>query len=39
MKKSIGIESIVFVREAKNATRRATAFCSSVAGVSPRTFF
>ena len=39
MKKSIGIESIVFVREARNAMRRALTFSSSVAGTIPRIFF
>jgi hypothetical protein len=39
MKNSIGIESIVFVRDARNATRRALFFSSSVAGLSPRIFF
>ena len=39
MKKSMGIESILFVRDARKATRRATFFSSSVAGVMPMTFF
>ena len=38
MKKSIGMESIVFVRDARNAMRRALAFSSSVAGTLPRIF-
>ena len=38
MKNSIGIDSIVFVREASSATRRALFFSSSVAGYRPRIF-
>ena len=38
MKNSIGIESIVLVREASRATRRALFFSSSVAGLRPRIF-
>src|SRR5881394_3323459 len=36
---SIGIDSIVLAREARNATRRAFAICSAVASTSPSTFF
>src|SRR5260221_553322 len=39
MKKSIGMDNIVLVRDARNATRRALFFSSSVAGVKPRIFF
>src|SRR5688500_6332692 len=39
MKKIIGIDSMVLVREARNAMRRAFAFSSSVAGFMPRIFF
>ena len=39
MKNSIGIESMVLVREARNATRRALFFSSSVACTMPRIFF
>src|ERR1043165_2062186 len=38
MNRIIGIDSIVLVREARNAVRRALAFSSSVAGFRPRTF-
>ena len=38
MKNSIGIDSIVLVREARSATRRALFFSSSVAGFIPRIF-
>ena len=38
MKNSIGIDSIVLVREASSATRRALFFSSSVAGFKPRIF-
>src|SRR5689334_12351686 len=38
MKKTMGIDSIVLVREARNATRRAFAFSASVAGFMPRIF-
>ena len=36
---SIGIESMVLVRDARNATRRAFAIWSAVASTSPSTFF
>ena len=36
---SIGIDSNVFAREARNATRRAFAICSAVASTMPSTFF
>src|SRR5207247_2209974 len=39
MKNSIGIDSAVFVREARKATRRALFFSSSVAATMPRIFF
>jgi hypothetical protein len=39
MKKSIGRDNIVLVREARNAMRRALAFSGSVAGTMPRIFF
>ena len=39
MKKSIGMESIVLVREARKASRAALVFSSGVAVTSPRTFF
>ena len=38
MKNSIGIDSIMLVRDARNATRRALFFSSSVAGFMPRIF-
>jgi hypothetical protein len=39
MKNNIGIDSATLVRDARNATRRAVAFSSSVAGFNPRIFF
>lgn len=39
MKNNMGIESMVLVRDAKKATRRAFAFASSVAATKPRIFF
>lgn len=39
MKKSIGIDSMVFVREARKATRAAFALAASSTWTSPSTFF
>ena len=39
MKRSMGIESIVFVRDASSAVRRARFFSSSEAATIPSTFF
>jgi hypothetical protein len=39
MKNSIGIDSMVLVRDARKATRRALFFSSSVAETMPRIFF
>ena len=39
MKNNIGIDSMVLVREARNATRRALPFSSSVADTIPRIYF
>jgi hypothetical protein len=39
MKNSIGMDSAVLVREARNATRRALFFSSSVADTRPRIYF
>ena len=39
MKKSIGIDSIVLVREARNAILAALVFSSADAGTIPNTFF